>query len=202
MELPVRLLFSLAVLMTLTACEGMPLMEMAVVGGGVVAYNEMQPGPNGEKPELETVPPQAKSTAGRVANQFRDNVKATMRHAKDWWNYDPKPGHPKSVPDSYCYRAQGDVLCYRAPMPGWEHRLVGYQGTFAKAPPPVMMEPLPGQSVDAAMLPSNRVANAKPVFNELPPEIKEEPKNPTELLEADPQNVHETIADPTLSPQL
>jgi len=46
------------------------------------------------------------------------------------------------------------------------------------------------------------VASAKPVFTELPPEIKEAPKDPVELLETNPQDVHETIADPTLSPQL
>lgn len=204
-----RLLFSFALLFPLAAC-GLPTPEAYIVGGavatGIVYQDEIKAGLSDSKGEevsiSDAVPPQAKSTAGRVANHFRDNVKATGRHIRDWWNYDPKPGHPQSVPDSYCYRAQGDVLCYRAPMPGWEHRLVGYQGTFAKAPPPVVMEPLPGKSVDTTMLPATRVANAKPVFNELPPETKEPPKDPAELLEADPQDVHETIADPTLSPQL
>jgi hypothetical protein len=207
----VRLLFSLALILGLTGCgvfAGLPPATDMAMGAGAVGlmYSDdiVDAAKNPEDDSTKNVvPPQAKSTTTRVANQIRDNVHATARHLKNWWTYDPNAQVAnKTVPDSYCYRAQGDVLCYRAPMPGWENRLIGYQGTFAKAPSPVMMEPLPGQSVDAAMLPANRVASAKPVFTAMPEEIKEEPKNPEELLEADPQNAHETIADPTLSPQL
>jgi hypothetical protein len=207
----VRLATSLAILLLLSACGlpgGMAVSDVAMGAGaaGLMYHNEIND--SVEHPDEvtvdSTIPPQAKATTTRIANHIRDNVHATGRHLKDWWTYDPNAKVAvKTVPSSYCYRTQGDVLCYRAPMPGWEHRLVGYQGTFAEAPSPVLMQPLPGQSIDAAMLPANRVANAKPVFTEMPPEAREEaPKDPTQLLEANPENVQETIPDPTVSPQL
>jgi hypothetical protein len=207
----VRLVFCLIPIAFLTACgapAGIPYSDLAIAGAalGVVYSDEISEAV--EKPEDvspdDVLPGRTKSTTTRIANHVRDNVKATGKHVKEWWSYDPNAKKEvKTIPNSYCYRAQGDVLCYRAPMPGWEHRLVGYQGTFAQAPPPVMMQPLPGQKLDTSLLPASRVANAKPVFTELPPEAKEEvAKDPTQLLEADPQNVQETIQDPSISPQL
>lgn len=163
------------------------------IGGAVVAADA-------QVEEVEIIPPRVESTALRVAGIVRDNVKVTARKVKDWWTYEPDARPPRSVPDSYCYRTQGDVLCYRSPMPGWEHRLVGYQGTFAEPPPPPIMQPLPTAVVDESKLPANRVANAQPVFVEMPLEAKEEPKT-AEDLQA-PENVRETIEDPALAPQL
>jgi hypothetical protein len=206
----VRLAFSLAIIALLSACaafSGVPPASDMLMGAGAVGLMYGDDIANMKKEDVtlkNATPPQAKSTTTRVATQIRDNVHATGKHLKDWWFYDPAAHvEAKTVPNSYCYKTQGDVLCYRAPMPGWENRLVGYQGTYAEAPPPVMMQPLPTKTVDARMLPENRIANAKPVFTSLPPEVKEEPaKDPAALLETDPQDVHETIADPTVSPQL
>lgn len=118
------------------------------------------------------IPPKVENTAGRVANLVRDNVQASLRHFKNWWDEGAVTyGPPKVVPSTYCYRAQGDALCYGQPVPGWEHRLIGYQGT-----------------------------DAAPVFIEMPPETKEAPK--ADIPPEAPENVHETITDPTLSPQL
>jgi hypothetical protein len=214
----VRPFLMIPLILPLAAC-GLPTPETYIVGAaaGLAAYSyrdeigsearklsdtkaEEIPISNAVK---DAVPPRVENLVNRVANNIRDNVKVTERHVKDWWNYEPEILPPHPVPDSYCYRTQTDVLCYRAPMPGWEHRLVGYQGTNAAPPPLAMMQPLPAKSVDEAMLPETRVNNAKPVFVEMPPEVKEEPKDSKEITpETAPENVHETIADPTLSPQL
>lgn len=155
----------------------------------------------------DAVPPRAKSTAHKVADKVRDNVRATSRHVKKWWFYDPEKEVKvaRDTPNSYCYRTGTDVLCYRQPMPGWERRLVGYQGTYATAPSPVAMQLLPTNGNDTGQSPESRVANAKPVFTEMPAEVKEEPKaviDPQDPAAAAAENVHEPIADPTLSPQL
>jgi hypothetical protein len=211
MEPRVRPLFGIVLILSLSACSGIfagvpPASDLAMGAGALgLMYSDDIANASADDISLkDAVPPQAKSTTTRIADGIRDNVHATGRHLKDWWNYDPNAhvATRQPVPNSYCYRAQTDVTCYRAPMPGWENRLVGYQGTFAEAPQPVMMQPLPAKSVDTNMLPATRVAKAQPVFVEMPPEVKQEPKDPTQLLEADPQNAHETIADPTLSPQL
>lgn len=147
------------------------------------------------------IPPKVENFGMRVANLARDNVQATLRHFKNWWDEGSREyGPPQPVPATYCYRAQGDVLCYGEPMPGWEHRLVGYQGTNASAPPPVVTKLLPLPSADERSTAAGRVAAAAPVFNEMPTETKEEPKSDVEPQA--PENVHETITDPTLSPQL
>lgn len=208
-----RLVICLIPLLFLSACgmwsvTGIAGTDVALAGAAVgLVYGDDIAEAAGD-PEGITLddisPPRAKDTLNRAAGHTRDGIRNTGKHLKDWWFHDAKAkGEAKAIPSSYCYRTQGDVLCYRAPMPGWEHRLVGYQGTYAKAPPPVLMQPLPGQTVNPSMLPGNRVANAKPVFVELPPEAKEEaPKDPAALLETDPQNVQETIQDPSISPQL
>src|SRR5690606_10093232 len=134
------------------------------------------------------------------ANIVRDNIKVTNKKIVDWWTYEPEVKPPHAIASSYCYKAQSDVMCYRQPMPGWEHRLIGYQGTFAEAPPPALMQPLPSASVDKSKLPENRIANATPVFDEIPEEIKLEPENPEDMQA--PENVRENIENPALAPQL
>lgn len=147
------------------------------------------------------IPPKVENTAGRVANLVRDNVQASLRHFKNWWDEGAVTyGPPKVVPSTYCYRAQGDALCYGQPVPGWEHRLIGYQGTDAAPPPPVVTERLPSQAADNRSTAAARISVAAPVFIEMPPETKEAPK--ADIPPEAPENVHETITDPTLSPQL
>jgi hypothetical protein len=139
------------------------------------------------------------NSATLAANALRDNIKRTGNRIRKWW-ITPLPEKKKQpVAASYCYNVYQDILCYRQPMPGWEHRLAGYQGTGAEPPPPAMMIPLPTRNVDPKQLPQNRVANAQPVFGEIPADIKEEKdqeqQSPSEA-------VHETLPDPALAPQL
>ncbi len=154
----------------------------------------------------DAVPPQAKQGAHRVANNFRDNVRHNSRRMKEWWFYDPQKdtAQNRAIPSSYCYTALQDIVCYRQPMPGWEHRLVGYQGTGAAPPPPAFTKPLPILSRNDSKLPANRLANAEPVFKEIPQDMKQDKKE-AEAGEA-PQPVNdaaqEILPDPTLAPQL
>ncbi len=106
----------------------------------------------------------------RIADNVRDQVKKTNRKVRDWWLTPLKEPQPKVVSNSYCYRVMQDILCYREPMPGWEQRLVAYQGTHAEPPPVAMTKPLPTVKVDPAKTTAYRVNNAKPVFVSLPTE--------------------------------
>jgi hypothetical protein len=139
----------------------------------------------------------------RVANGLRDNIKRTANSMRKWW-IEPLPEKKRhAVASSYCYSAYQDIMCYPQPMPGWEHRLVGYQGTHAAPPPVATMQLLPARSADEKHLPQNRVAAAQPIFKEMPEENKSEDKGtvtPGEppLAEA----AHETLPDPALAPQL
>ncbi len=207
-----RPLFGIVFILFLSACTafngslftGLPPATDIAMGAGAVGlmYGDDIANMSEEDISLKNAtPPRAKSAVTRVANGIRDNVHATGKHLKDWWMYKPEELPPNVIPDSYCYRAQGDVLCYRAPVAGWEHRLVGYQGTFAAAPPPVVTRPLPAQSAAGQKTPASRVAASQPVFSELPPEPKAEPKINVEEPEAT-ENVHENVTDPALAPQL
>ncbi len=139
--------------------------------------------------------------ATRIANTVRDNLKETGEKLREWWLTPLPAARPnRAIKTSYCYRALQDVLCYRQPMPGWEHRLVGYQGTNAPPPPPAMMEPLPVRSAEASK-PANRLAKAEPVFTEIPLNLKDaQKKNSADPSISDP--THETLPNPALSPQL
>lgn len=213
-----RVVSGLVLLTFLTACNakllgGVPPPTDLALGAGALAliYSE-EVGEIADEASAEAAlknaelekskPPRLKATTTRIANHVRASAQATKKHLNKWWTHDPNAVQPPlPVPDSYCYRTQGDVLCYRAPMPGWETRLIGYQGTTAEAPPPAVMQPLPIKSNSVAMLPANRVANAKPVFVTMPPDVKEEPKSTAEPSLEDVQ--HDTItADPALAPQL
>jgi hypothetical protein len=139
-------------------------------------------------------------SATRMANNVRDGVKRTNRRLRDWW-LTPLPPEPEPLPvqASYCYRVLQDVLCYRDPMPGWEHRLVAYQGTGALPPAPAITRPLPRLAERPAPSAAERLAGSMPVFVNLPPEEKKEAAAP-EALSADP--AHENLPNPMLSPQL
>jgi len=136
----------------------------------------------------------------RVADNVRDSVKKTNRKVRDWW-LTPLPPEPENKPvaSSYCYRVLQDILCYRQAMPGWEHRLAGYQGTGAEPPAPAMMRPLPQTTIDPRKTADNRIANSKPIFVNLPPEEKKKENN-EEKLDVDPAN--ENLPNPIFSPQL
>jgi hypothetical protein len=152
------------------------------------------------KQDAKIVEDKVTADAMRVANNVRDGVKRTAERTREWWLTPLPPKPPKHpVPPSYCYRVLQDVLCYRSPMPGWEYKLVGWQGTGAEAPAYAVTRPLPQPSSDTSNLPTNRVANAAPVFVAMPPDDKQDKKG-EELLTIDSTN--QPLPDPNASPQL
>ena len=162
-------------------------------------------------------PPTDSNAVDRIAKGVQSNVKEAVDHVNnlggaakegvyhgmdslaDWMRPEPPPKPPKAIADSYCYRTYQDILCYRSPMPGWEYRIVGYQGTYAKAPPPAMIEPLPVES-SSARAPADRAAAAEPVFASMPKPLKEEKKPDTSSATPDPK--HETLPNALSAPQL
>jgi len=143
----------------------------------------------------------AKESSNFIADNARDSIYSTSHTVQDWFT---KPrgrkGEPLAVASTYCYHAQTDVLCYRQPMPGWEGRLVAYQGTDALPPPPPVMQLLPKAAKNTTNTPENRIASTKPVFTEAPKEAPEKPKDPNapEM----PSLLNEQLPDPSQSPQL
>lgn len=136
-----------------------------------------------------------------AASKVRDQVKVTADKLRTWLIAPPPAkGAPHAIASSYCYRSLQDVLCYRQPIPGWEQRLVAYQGTNAAPPPPAMMATLPKRVIDESVLPENKVANSKPVFTTVPPPPKEEEKNSDSMPILDA--THEQLPNPSLLPQL
>ncbi|MDE3060357.1 MAG: hypothetical protein KGJ06_05045 [Pseudomonadota bacterium] len=146
---------------------------------------------------------EAAGHAGNLADAAKEGIYGVTDHLANWIRPE-KPKPPLPVRASYCYRAYQDILCYRQPMPGWEFRLVAYQGTDAKPPPPAMMQLLPTRTADVKENPANRVAAAKPVFNE-PPTASEDKKQP-DADAASPSGgteaTHEQLPDPAMAPQL
>ncbi len=140
----------------------------------------------------------------RVATDVRDDVHRSANKLKDWVLSSPEPKVKQAVPASYCYQSLQDVLCYRQPMPGWEARLVGYQGTDAPAPPPAVMQPLPVRASNLAMSPTNRANNAKPLVQKAANTAKtEEAAVEGEVIKAITVDAaHESLPDPALAPQL
>lgn len=138
----------------------------------------------------------------RIADNVRDSIKRTGEHVRDWWITPLPSKEPRPLPPRYCYRVLQDILCYRAQRPGWEDKLVAYQGDGAAPPTPATMKLLPLRNDNNSLSPEKRAENAKPVFVSIPPEVKEEDNknssaNPTTI---DP--AYETIQDSVLSPQL
>ncbi len=136
-----------------------------------------------------------------VASTARDNIAKTGERMRKWL-IEPRPA-PKpdnSIASAYCYHAQTDVLCYRQPMVGWENRLVAYQGTNAVSPDPAQTKPLPKRELVVEVSPEHKVANAKPVFTELPVPPKPEEKNSDQAPVLDAS--HEQLPNPSMSPQL
>ena len=138
-----------------------------------------------------------------LADEAKENAYATSEKLYEWMlTPPPEKSSAQAIRPTYCYHAQTDILCYRQPMPGWEGRLVAYQGTNAKAPPPPMMEPLPQQLTSAADLPANRAAAAQPVFAKPPAPLPETEKNTdaTGATTVDPSQ--EQLPNPANAPQM
>jgi hypothetical protein len=138
-----------------------------------------------------------------MATTVRDNFRKSGEKLHAWLIEPPAAEKPsKPIKASYCYHVLQDILCYRAPVPGWEYRLAGYQGTGAEPPPPAMMEAPPLTEATKQKLPSNRIATAAPVFSEVPTPLE------TKKDEIDLQNpgsvdpTHESLPNPALAPQL
>lgn len=138
----------------------------------------------------------------RGANQMRDNIKKTGRKLREWWLTPLPDPQPTPLATSYCYTSFQDVLCYRQPVPGWEHRLLAYQGTGAAPPPPSITKPVPLAGDDQSKLAVNRVANSKPVFVTMPEDAKAEKQDDDQPSVIPADSLHETLPDPALAPQL
>jgi hypothetical protein len=154
------------------------------------------------KKDAKQVEANVTKNAMRVADNVRDSVKRTNDRVRDWW-ITPLPSNAKQpMPTRYCYKVLQDILCYRQQMAGWENKLVAYQGADAQPPTPATMKLLPLRDDGANVLPENRAASAKPVFAEMPAEVKEakDSTNATEPVIIDPS--HETLPESALSPQL
>jgi hypothetical protein len=188
-----RLLWLSPLAFLLSGC-GISAVEALGGATALVVGSELQ------KEGVEPLPPKGERTMKGFANQFRDNVKLTSQKVEEWWLTPLPSTDPLPLAPSYCYRVQQDVLCYRQPMPGWEHRLAGYQGTGAQPPAPATMQLLPVRTLDSSKLAVNRLAAAKPVFVQLPPDAKEAPKDPTQPSTVDAST--DPLPDPVLSPQL
>lgn len=142
----------------------------------------------------------AKETGFFVADNAKDSIYSTTHTVADWATKPRKKNNEKrDLASTYCYRSQTDVLCYRQPMPGWEGRLVAYQGTDALPPPPPVMVLLPKSAKGKALSAENRVAAAKPVFSSAP---KEEEKTKDPNAPEMPNSFNEQLPDPSQSPQL
>jgi hypothetical protein len=137
----------------------------------------------------------------RVANDLRDNLKKTGEQMRKWW-LTPLPSTAKQpMPVRYCYRVLQDILCYREQMPGWENKLVAYQGAGAAPPRPATMKLLPLREDNAGNDVEKKIANMKPVFVEPPTPVKEQ-KNDASAQPIPIDAAHETLPDSVLSPQL
>jgi hypothetical protein len=145
------------------------------------------------------------AVAGKLADQARENLYKTSYKIQEWAMTEPEVKQPSVIAQRYCYQSFHDILCYRAPMPGAEHRLVAYQGTYAEPPPQPTMQLLPTKAYDPSMQPASRVANARPVFIGLPPEVKADamPAEPQPLPANIPlEQIPEQMPNPTMVPQL
>lgn len=154
--------------------------------------------------DVQTAQGNATRHVTRVANNVRDQTKKTAMKLREWWLTPLPSQEPTPVPPSYCYRVMQDINCYRAPMPGRETQLVGYQGDGAVPPDVVQTKPLPVSRIQKQIASSSgasRIASAKPVFVSIPTQPKED-KSQQQQLDATPQVGSEPLPDPAHSPQL
>lgn len=151
--------------------------------------------------DVNTAAGNAERHTMRVANNVRDGIKRTSMKLREWW-LTPLPNpEPPPVPPSYCYHTVQDILCYRQPMPGMTHKLVGYQGDHAAPPPVAQTDPLPTIGDPAAIVkPAATFANVKPIIVS-PPKPVQQDKN-ADPAPAELQVESEQLPDPAISPQL
>lgn len=149
--------------------------------------------------DAKTIQGNVSKNTMRVADNVRDSIKRTGEHMRDWW-ITPLPSNAKQpMPPRYCYRVLQDILCYRQPMPGWETKLVAYQGAGAPPPPQATMKLMPlREDSNAPADVQKKVENMKPVFVSMPPDVKAQPNQQLSPVDA----AHETLPDNILSPQL
>jgi hypothetical protein len=157
---------------------------------------------NQVKKDARQVEANVTSKTMRVADNVRDSIKRTGERMREWW-ITPLPNPQKhAMPVRYCYRVLQDILCYRDQMPGWENKLVAYQGDGAAPPTPATMKLMPLRSDNKNSVPDKRLESLKPVFVSIPPEVREQksqaaPANPAAI-----EPAYEAIQDSVLSPQL
>lgn len=182
-------LYSMIALLPLAACETNPQDAEAIKGQ--------------VKQDAEVLQTRATQSGVRVANDLRDNIKNTSMMMRKWWLTLPAPPTPTPVPPSYCYQVFQDIVCYRDPMPGQTHKLVGYQGENT-APPPVAqtttlpMSPI--QKLNPGATAAARVEHSKPIFVGIPTTPKE-----SKIVKGENGELpagSEPLPDPSLSPQL
>lgn len=151
--------------------------------------------------DAKTVQGNVSKNAMRVADNVRDSIKRTGEHVRDWW-ITPLPSTAKQpMPVRYCYRVLQDILCYREQMPGWENKLVAYQGAGAAPPRPATMKLLPLREDNQGNDVEKKIANMKPVFVAPPTSVKDQKNDASDNpVMVDP--MHETLPDSVLSPQL
>ncbi len=151
--------------------------------------------------DAKTVQENVEKNGMRVANDVRDNLKKTGEQMRKWW-LTPLPSTAKQpMPVRYCYRVLQDILCYREQMPGWENKLVAYQGAGAAPPRPATMKLLPLREDNAGNDVEKKIANMKPVFVAPPTPVKDQKNDASaDTVVIDP--MHETLPDSVLSPQL
>lgn len=154
------------------------------------------------KADSKTVEANAERHTMRVANNVRDQTKKTAAKLREWW-LEPLPELATPVvPPSYCYKVMQDIICYRQPMPGMAHQLVGVQGENT-AKPVTQMTALPkvkNSAITQAGKPEERIKTAKPVFVSIPTQAKAD----TTGSAADEAAMlgNEPLPNPMLSPQL
>jgi hypothetical protein len=142
--------------------------------------------------------------ASAMAVDFKNDAYKGAQETKDWLLTPPENKPMKAVPYSYCYTVYQDIMCYRQPMPGWEDRIVAYQGTGAPPPPVSITKPLP-HVLTADEKQEARVATATPVFAKMPNESKDDSAGVSTAkanVPAQVDSAHETLPDPALAPQL
>lgn len=154
------------------------------------------------KEDAKTAQSNVERHGSRVADNVRDSVKRTSMKLRQWWLTPLPEEMPPSVPPSYCYQVLQDIMCYRAPMPGMEHKLVGYQGDAALPPARSQTLALPSKQMNRSntlMSGKARVEAARPVFRNMPQASEDSAHDIADVL---PELGNEPLPDPALSPQL
>lgn len=154
------------------------------------------------KEDAQTAQNNAEKHSMRVLNNVRDQTKKTAMKMREWWLTPlPEPVYPALKP-SYCYKVFQDITCYRQPVPGKEHQLVGYQGDGVTNSPVAQTLALPTVEKEKQLVgtPEARAKTARPVFVTPPTAIKEN-KSGSAADEAAALG-NEPLPNPLLSPQL